>query len=79
MPALSRIQFVTDGGPWVEHNMPCAVYFNRSKAVFDLNTNKFQPSWEAQEEGWMLIKATGWRALIIRFLSKTREIKPYGR
>lgn len=74
---IAKIVFETDGGPWVRHNMPCPIYWDMKKAVFDLNNNTFQPSWSAQEEGWMLIKATGWRAFLIRILSRSKEIKSH--
>ncbi|CUX07639.1 hypothetical protein CFBP6626_07520 [Agrobacterium tumefaciens] len=77
MVERARIKFETDGGPWVRHNMPCAIYWDLKPAVFDLNNNTFQPSWSAQEEGWMLVKATGWRASLIRFLSRSKEIKSH--
>ncbi len=47
---------VTDGGPWAEHNMPCAIYDQSEKAVLNLNKNVFEPSWKAQQNGWHLIK-----------------------
>ncbi len=50
---------ITDGGPWAEHNMPCAVK-QSEPAVLDLGTGIFMPSWEAQRDGWMLIKAPKW-------------------
>jgi hypothetical protein len=49
-----EIKFI-DHGIAAEHNMPCSVYQDKS-AVFDMNTRIFQPCWEAQKEGWTLIK-----------------------
>jgi len=46
----------TDGGPWATHNMPCAVMDQTERAVLDMNTNVFQPSWKAQSEGWRLVR-----------------------
>lgn len=74
----ARIKFETDGGPWVRHNMPCPVSWDAEKAVYDMNNNIFQPSWASQEEGWMMVRATGWRAILIRMLSKTRRLKSNG-
>lgn len=72
-----RVKFQTDGGPWVRHNMPCPINWDMKKAVFDLNTNTFQPSWDAQKQGWMTVKATGWRAFIIRLLAGSKVIKSH--
>ena len=77
MTEAIRVKFQTDGGPWVRHNMPCPVLWDQKKAVFDLNNNAFQPSWAAQEEGWMIVKATGWRACLIRLLSCSKAIKSH--
>ena len=46
----------TDGGPWATHDMPCPVLGPPHKAVLDLGTGVFHPSWEAQRQGWALIK-----------------------
>jgi hypothetical protein len=56
---LAEITVVTDGGPWATHNYPCPVY-REKHAVIDLSTGIFQPSWEAQYQGWRLIKADSW-------------------
>lgn len=72
---MNRVKFETDGGPWVKHNQPCAVSWDQGKAVFDMNNNVFQPSWVEQENGWMMVRAKGWRAVIIRFLSDTKRLK----
>ncbi len=71
----TRVKFETDGGPWVRHNMPCPVNWDVDKAVFDMNNNTFQPSWNAQKEGWMMVKAKGFRASLIRLLSSNKQIK----
>lgn len=73
---MTRVKFETDGGPWVRHNMPCPVYWDIKKAVFDLNNNTFQPSWDAQKDGWMIVNAIGWRATFIRWLARSKPIKP---
>lgn len=72
----TRVKFQTDGGPWLKHNMPCAVSWDNKKAVFDMNNNTFQPSWDAQKDGWMLVNAKGWRAVLIRTLARSKTIKP---
>lgn len=75
MNDTTKVKFITDGGPWVRHNMPCAVSWDQDKAVFDMNNNVFMPSWSAQEDGWMLVRATGIRAWLIRQLSSTSRLK----
>ena len=48
---------VSDAGPWATHNMPCPIYYNKGvKAVLDLGSGIFLPSWKAQREGYMLVK-----------------------
>jgi len=64
---------VTDGGPWCSHDMPCAV-FSDLHAVYDLNSGIFKPSWNAQAEGWVLVKVPPW---VRRFL-KRYERKGHG-
>lgn len=56
---------VSDGGPWVKHNMPCAVEPSQ-KAVYDLGQGVFLPSWAAQRQGWMLIKPPKWLRWFLR-------------
>lgn len=68
-----RVEFETDGGPWVRHNMPCAVAWDAAKAVFDMDQQIFKPSWQAQDEGWMLVRATGGRAALVRWLTKAQS------
>lgn len=54
------------------HNMPCAVYRDKH-AVLDMNTGIFQPSWQAQEAGWRLVKAeTRLQKLILRSFFEER-------
>lgn len=55
--APHRPDIVTDGGPWADHDMACAVYSQSEKAVIDIHTGKFHPSWRAHGEGWRLVKA----------------------
>ena len=56
---LVEVKIVTDGGPWATHNYPCPVY-REKHAVINLNSGVFEPSWQAQLEGWHLIKADNW-------------------
>ena len=50
---------VVDHGPVCDHNMPCAVLAGEP-AVLNGSTGVFQPSWKAQEKGWMLVRAPRW-------------------
>lgn len=52
---LLRPTVVTDGGPWADHDMPCAVCRTRP-AVLDLASGVFEPCWECQSDGWQLRK-----------------------
>ena len=45
---------ITDGGPWAEHDMPCAVCRVRP-AVLNLNVGMFEPCWTCQEQGFRLV------------------------
>lgn len=47
---------IVSHGVCAEHDYSCPV-FRKEHAVLDLNTGVFQPSWKAQERGWVLIKA----------------------
>ena len=61
----------TDGGPWAKHNMPCAVYYENNRAILALGENVFLPSWEAQADGYMLIRPPKWlRKLLKRYVPK---------
>lgn len=56
----------TDGGPWAEHNMPCAVCCLK-KATLDLNTGIFQPCSPCQRRGLYVmvrprLRVRQWRA-----------------
>lgn len=64
---LAEIRVITDGGPWAFHNYPCPVHWKKH-AVLNIGTGVFQPSWEAQKDGWMLVRASGWRAWLIKLL-----------
>ena len=55
-------------GPACDHNIPCAVEQDKL-AVLQANTGVFLPSWEAQGEGWMLIKVPKWlKPLLMRYV-----------
>jgi hypothetical protein len=62
---LMKPKVVTDGGPWAEHNMPCAV-MNDEPAVLDGSTGVFLPSWKAQKDGWMLVRVPMWLRWLVR-------------
>lgn len=53
---LLKVEIVTDGGPWAEHNMPCAVCY-KQYAVIQLNTWRFHPCWDCQKQGFNLTHA----------------------
>lgn len=53
---LAKIEFISDGGPWCEHNMPCPIYGDQH-AVYDMNTGIFLPCREAQRNGYVIAKA----------------------
>lgn len=55
MPDLHEPVIVTDGGPWAEHDMACAVCHQR-KAVLELHSGNFQPCWSCQSQGWMITR-----------------------
>jgi hypothetical protein len=42
------------------HNQACAVYHRRLSAVLDCNTGVFHPSWQAQQDGWRLVRVDRW-------------------
>lgn len=52
-------EIITDGGPWAEHDMACAVC-HTSKAVIDVGTGVFQPCWECQNTGYRLVYKKRW-------------------
>lgn len=74
-----KVNFITDGGPWVSHDMPCPVMWDKQQAVFDMNQNVFVPSWKAQEQGWIMVRATGLRGVLIRWLSRYHQLRPHER
>jgi hypothetical protein len=64
----ARKPTIQDYGIVAEHDMACAVYAEKS-AVLQLNTGVFQPSWEAQENGWRLVHARNrFQRLVLRLL-----------
>lgn len=51
---------MSDGGPWVMHNVACAVCGDRT-AVLDLTLGVFLPCWGCQKVGWKLeLKKRRW-------------------
>lgn len=56
-PKLPR---VIKYGPVAKHDQPCHVCWTAS-AVYDLNTQVFQPCWTCQQKGWKLKRKPRWR------------------
>jgi hypothetical protein len=65
---LARIVVDDFGGaPIAEHNMPCAVC-GREHAVLCLNNGTFEPCWNCQRAGWVLIdrkRLPWWRRVFV--------------
>lgn len=45
---LFKPTIVTDGGPWVQHNMPCLCLKNH--AVYNMDKGRFEFCWECKRE-----------------------------
>jgi hypothetical protein len=60
-PEIHTPVIVTDGGPWAEHDMACAVC-QQKKAVLDLNSGRFDPCWGCQGAGWRLAHRRRWES-----------------
>ena len=58
---------VLNYGPAAKHNMPCAIYAS-SHAVLNMNSGVFEPSWQAQREGWALLRIKSGRGWLFRLL-----------
>lgn len=56
---LAKIEVFTDGGPWADHNMPCAVC-RKKHAVLDLSCGIMRPCWGCQGKGWDIHKKKSW-------------------
>lgn len=63
---LADIVVVVEG-PVATHNYPCPVYRDEV-AVLDLSTGIMQPSWTAQADGYVTVRAYGWRRWILKWL-----------
>jgi len=64
---------VIAGGLSCEHNYPCPVYSDKP-AVYT-SYGYFQPSWEAQKEGWKLIRTTNrFQRFILKWFFNDRPI-----
>lgn len=62
-----------DSGMAANHNMPCGVmngvYKDSEPAVLDLNCGVFHPSWQAQRDGWFLLRVRKrWQRFICRLI-----------
>lgn len=56
----TRAPSFIDFGMGCHHDQACAIYHDPEhikSAVLDCNKGVFKPSWQAQEEGWALVKA----------------------
>jgi len=58
-----KIKIITDGGPWAQHNMPCAIC-HLKHAVYELENGHFHPCWDCQKE-WNL-KKINWLGKVFR-------------
>lgn len=58
-------------GLYAFHDMACPVYYDKgNKAVFNCNEEIFAPSWEAQDNGYLLVSVPpGWRRWLVRKLA----------
>ncbi len=69
---LAGIRFHNYGGaPAAIHNMPCPQCV-KEPAVIQLDDRQhrptFQPCWSCQKEGWVTVKATGWRRHLLTWM-----------
>lgn len=55
MPSIQTQRIITDGGPWAEHNVACAVCGDKI-ACLDLNRGIFLPCDACRKKGWNLQK-----------------------
>jgi hypothetical protein len=72
MPRLPSLDIV---GPVAFHDQACAVYPNR-KAVYNLNRGVFEPCWEAQDNGWRLVRVDSWLQRMVMRLAFGVSVKP---
>lgn len=64
---VAKIKVVTDGGPWVEHNMPCPIC-REKHAIMQLWDGNFLPCWSCQKDGYKTLKLSKfWRYVLKRF------------
>lgn len=54
------------GSPFATHDQACAACQERH-AVIDLSTGLFQPCWECQGRGYVLIRRPKWRRRLVRW------------
>lgn len=50
------------------HNQACPIFHQTEKAVYGCNDGLFQPSWKAQQAGWITVQA---KTRFHRWLLKT--------
>jgi hypothetical protein len=53
---LPEMKVFTDGGPWAEHNHPCAVCRERH-SILDLSIGVMMPCRECHARGWFTLYA----------------------
>jgi len=72
----TRIPKIEMYGPVAEHDQACAVLHDKGvKAVLNLSTGIFEPSWEARREGYYLVQAkTPLQKWILRYIFKKNTI-----
>lgn len=61
----------TDGGPWAEHTMPCAVC-HRNRAIMQLDGWHFHPCDNCKSNGWRLMKLS-WLQRVLMFACPERR------
>lgn len=74
-PSGSEVNQITindfGGSPFCTHNYPCPIYHNK-KAVRIIGSGYFQPSWDAQKDGYKIIKASNLiQKFAVKYLFKT--------
>lgn len=71
-PITFKPTITTDGGPWAKHDMPCCVLQEIAPAVLNIDENVFEPSWQAQEQGWQLVRVKSkWQKFVLKIIGVT--------
>lgn len=62
------------GSPVCLHNYPCPIYHDKP-AVRIVGSNYFQPSWEAQKNGYKIVKIDNFfQKILLKFFKTDFEI-----